>query len=232
MCEAGGYVLAPPSMHPSGRRYCWSVDSAGKFADAPEWLIESGNARNAGNAPAATPRNSGGLRRSGHEDGHRTRPCDRKLAGLRCANFWIRTSRSASAACSTRLAASSRSAARGGRIVNRVARRESQRRDREGNGDVRTIHGRPRQLAAQNRDGATGRGAATAAGSTRASRSTTSTPTCRCTTTSSRRPREMWPGASVNARIPPICIGVGRGRQAEVHRRLASGSTATSRSSK
>jgi hypothetical protein len=36
----GGYVLAPPSVHPSGRRYCWSVDSGAEFTDAPEWLIE------------------------------------------------------------------------------------------------------------------------------------------------------------------------------------------------
>jgi Bifunctional DNA primase/polymerase, N-terminal len=37
----GGYVLAPPSIHPiSGRRYAWSVDSADSFADAPDWLIE------------------------------------------------------------------------------------------------------------------------------------------------------------------------------------------------
>jgi hypothetical protein len=35
----GGYVLAPPSIHPSGRAYCWSVDSADEFADAPDWLI-------------------------------------------------------------------------------------------------------------------------------------------------------------------------------------------------
>ena len=35
----GGYVLAPPSVHPSGRRYAWSVDSADEFADAPDWLI-------------------------------------------------------------------------------------------------------------------------------------------------------------------------------------------------
>jgi hypothetical protein len=36
----GGYVLAPPSVHPSGRRYCWSVDSADAFAEAPQWLID------------------------------------------------------------------------------------------------------------------------------------------------------------------------------------------------
>jgi hypothetical protein len=36
----GGYVLAPPSVHPSGRVYAWSVDSASEFADAPEWLID------------------------------------------------------------------------------------------------------------------------------------------------------------------------------------------------
>lgn len=35
----GGFVLAPPSLHPSGRGYAWSVDSAAEFADAPEWLI-------------------------------------------------------------------------------------------------------------------------------------------------------------------------------------------------
>jgi len=34
----GGYVLAPPSIHPSGRAYTWSVDSANEFADAPDWL--------------------------------------------------------------------------------------------------------------------------------------------------------------------------------------------------
>lgn len=34
----GGYVVAPPSVHPSGRKYEWSVDSAVEFADAPDWL--------------------------------------------------------------------------------------------------------------------------------------------------------------------------------------------------
>jgi hypothetical protein len=45
----GGYVLAPPSLHPSGRRYEWSVDSGNKFADAPAWLIEKLSARGDGN---------------------------------------------------------------------------------------------------------------------------------------------------------------------------------------
>ncbi len=34
----GGYVLAPPSIHPTGRTYQWSVDTAADFADAPDWL--------------------------------------------------------------------------------------------------------------------------------------------------------------------------------------------------
>jgi Bifunctional DNA primase/polymerase, N-terminal/Primase C terminal 1 (PriCT-1) len=34
----GGYVIAPPSIHPNGGVYRWSVDSASDFAEAPDWL--------------------------------------------------------------------------------------------------------------------------------------------------------------------------------------------------
>jgi hypothetical protein len=41
----GGYVLAPPSVHPNGRTYEWSVDGENEFADAPDWLITLVTAR-------------------------------------------------------------------------------------------------------------------------------------------------------------------------------------------
>jgi Bifunctional DNA primase/polymerase, N-terminal/Primase C terminal 1 (PriCT-1) len=46
-----GYVLCPPSIHPSGRRYRWSVDSANHIAEAPGWLLAKQN----GVAVSATP---------------------------------------------------------------------------------------------------------------------------------------------------------------------------------
>jgi hypothetical protein len=49
----GGYVLVPPSAHPDGGNYAWSVDSADTFADAPEWLINLITNKGAGAAPAA-----------------------------------------------------------------------------------------------------------------------------------------------------------------------------------
>jgi hypothetical protein len=51
----GGYVLAPPSIHPSGRAYTWSVDSADAFALAPDWLIKIVTARRSGNGGAVAP---------------------------------------------------------------------------------------------------------------------------------------------------------------------------------
>jgi hypothetical protein len=34
----GGYVLLPPSIHPNGRPYSWSVDTPDHIAPAPKWL--------------------------------------------------------------------------------------------------------------------------------------------------------------------------------------------------
>jgi len=39
----GGYVLVPPSVHPSGKKYAWSVDSGNSIATAPEWLVAKAN---------------------------------------------------------------------------------------------------------------------------------------------------------------------------------------------
>jgi hypothetical protein len=36
----GGYVVAPPSIHPSGKGYAWSVDAVQEPADAPRWLLD------------------------------------------------------------------------------------------------------------------------------------------------------------------------------------------------
>jgi hypothetical protein len=49
----GGYTLCPPSTHPSGKRYSWSVDCAAAFADAPGWLLEKIAERT--NGSQATP---------------------------------------------------------------------------------------------------------------------------------------------------------------------------------
>ncbi|MBI3440868.1 MAG: bifunctional DNA primase/polymerase [Proteobacteria bacterium] len=35
----GGYIVAPPSIHESGRTYAFSVDSGENIAPAPEWLL-------------------------------------------------------------------------------------------------------------------------------------------------------------------------------------------------
>ena len=47
----GGYVLVPPSIHPSGRQYAWSVDTGNSVADAPAWLLTRANGGNSGKLP-------------------------------------------------------------------------------------------------------------------------------------------------------------------------------------
>jgi Bifunctional DNA primase/polymerase, N-terminal/Primase C terminal 1 (PriCT-1) len=50
----GGYALVPPSVHPSGRRYSWSVDCGPTIAHAPAWLLARIGKPN-GNGATATP---------------------------------------------------------------------------------------------------------------------------------------------------------------------------------
>jgi Bifunctional DNA primase/polymerase, N-terminal/Primase C terminal 1 (PriCT-1) len=66
----GGYTLAPPSIHPSGRAYAWSVDSANRFAIAPPWLLDriNGHASSKQPTPAATWRS---LMGAGVDEGQR-----------------------------------------------------------------------------------------------------------------------------------------------------------------
>lgn len=50
----GGYVLAPPSVHPTGKLYCWSPYTSDSFAAAPQWLLDKITSPNGnGTTPAA-----------------------------------------------------------------------------------------------------------------------------------------------------------------------------------
>lgn len=66
----GGYVLAPPSIHPSGRAYAWSVDSASAIADAPAWLLAR-ITQGSGNGEATPPEVWRALVADGVDEGQR-----------------------------------------------------------------------------------------------------------------------------------------------------------------
>jgi Bifunctional DNA primase/polymerase, N-terminal/Primase C terminal 1 (PriCT-1) len=77
----GGYVLVPPSIHPSGRRYCWSVDSGKAIAPAPEWLLAKFAIAAASNGnPAVAPADWRNLVCGGVDKGQRNESIAR-LAG-------------------------------------------------------------------------------------------------------------------------------------------------------
>ena len=48
-----GYILCPPSIHPGGRSYFWSVDSTSEFAQPPAWLLTL--IAEPANSPRVTP---------------------------------------------------------------------------------------------------------------------------------------------------------------------------------
>ena len=77
----GGYTLAPPSIHPTGRAYCWSVDSANTFARPPSWLLDKIAEPNGRNGKPTPPSQWPALVRDGISQGRRNDSLAR-LAGL------------------------------------------------------------------------------------------------------------------------------------------------------
>jgi hypothetical protein len=78
----GGFVIAPPSIHPSGRRYCWSVDSANAFAEPPQRLLDRVAEFQNGNGKSATlPSEWRELVTTGVNEGNRNEQITR-LTGL------------------------------------------------------------------------------------------------------------------------------------------------------
>ena len=126
---AGGYTIMPPSIHPSGRAYAWSVDSASEFANAPEWLIDIVAKRQTREPIATPPEAWRSFIDDAYEGSHRGHAVAR-LAGLLLRKYLdphlvvslcqiFNTDR-----CVEPLAR-----AEVFRIVNDIARREADRRD-------------------------------------------------------------------------------------------------------
>lgn len=75
-----GYILVPPSRHPNGKQYAWSVDSGNSLTAAPDWLIRI-IARSDGPVEAHSPEQWRSFI-SEDVDGSRRRPAIARLYGL------------------------------------------------------------------------------------------------------------------------------------------------------
>jgi hypothetical protein len=136
----GGYVLAPPSIHPighyCGRNYCWSVDTANTFADAPQWLVSlvAKSRDDAGEPIGMAPEAWRSFLDGAFDGSHRGRAIA-KLAGMllrRYVDPFVALSlcRMFNAVrCAEPLADDEVF-----RIVDRIARREADRREHPGQG--------------------------------------------------------------------------------------------------
>jgi hypothetical protein len=130
----GGYALAPPSVHPSGRRYCWSVDCAKAVAEAPAWLLAKIAVPNGGDGTATPPSEWLRLAESGVSEGTRNDAIARLTGHLlrrrvdpRVALELVRTWNSAR--CRPPLADTEVE-----QVVNSIAGKELKRRQEAGRG--------------------------------------------------------------------------------------------------
>jgi hypothetical protein len=78
----GGYIVAPPSVHQSGRQYVWDVDRGlDDMAPAPAWLVSLASGKTSGTStPAELPENWRKLVANGVGEGQRNNAVAR-LAG-------------------------------------------------------------------------------------------------------------------------------------------------------
>jgi hypothetical protein len=130
----GGYVLAPPSIHPSGRAYAWSVDSASAFADAPPWLVEAvAKRRTVSGAVSATPAEGWRTFVDDDHDGSHRGYAVAKLAGALLRKYLDPlVALSLCQMFNESRCTPSLEAAEVAEIVNRIARAEAQRREQAG----------------------------------------------------------------------------------------------------
>ena len=76
----GAYVIAPPSIHPSGRAYAWISPAGWRAGEAPEWLVTLARKRP---EPPISERALANIRRqNGGPGGYGTAALDREIAAL------------------------------------------------------------------------------------------------------------------------------------------------------